>query len=283
MYRRGCTGSSAGSKRKIGSPKSTTARGAGLLSASCSSLNYSSSSLNLDDLQASERSLNVGKPVVAAPSKAEKVPRGRCSRCGIKTHSNSVFLRPLTTRDVYEGRCIRCNPMTVPCSVRNEWEIQNAALLVQDEVASVSSQEVRGFSGFSQSTLGASLNDIVACVEDSSRTASDVDESGSDQHPKPSVRMSRNRCRGCDIRTHKTILGKRFPVTTATIFEGHCLKCSPLDVPLGVLQKWQSKSLGEHAKNIPDTVDLVLHMEKPSVPSSLVIPTRLPVGLNEMI
>lgn len=203
--------------------------------------------------------------------------KGRCVRCGIKTHIVSVFAqRPMTTMDVYKGTCIRCNRVLVPWMVRNQWELQNAALLVEDEVGSTCSQ-VRGYSGVEQGlkTKTLSARTIETECTDHSSTEFRLGQERAEKlegtkgcamvsTSKPKRKHS-NRCSGCDVRTHKNILGKRFPVTTATVFEGHCLKCAPYDVPLGVLQKYQHKTL---VKFVPDRIDMALDMETPSIPSA---------------
>lgn len=229
---------------------------------------------NMDDEW--EGSEEEGSNSGAKEEKAISNKKGRCSRCGIKTHTVSVFAqRPMTTMDVYRGTCIRCNPVVVPWMVRNQWELQNAALLVEDEVGSTCSQ-VRGYSGVEQglkTKTPSSRTLETECTDHSSREFRlEQGKGGMVEERKESAKVSNNkqkkkysnRCSGCNVRTHKNILGKRFPVTTATVFEGHCIKCAPHDVPLGVLQKWQHKTLVEF---VPDCIDLALDMETPSIPS----------------
>ncbi|CAB9513913.1 armadillo repeat containing 6 [Seminavis robusta] len=50
-------------------------------------------------------------------------------------------------------------------------------------------------------------------------------------------------CWRCNIKTHKVnVVGKRIPLTDPDVYEGHCIRCDPDDVPYDVCVEWEQNN-----------------------------------------
>lgn len=218
--------------------------------------------------------------------KEEMVARemGMCVRCCVtRTHDIKIvhhndqitFERyyPITNLEAYQGHCVRCFPSKVrilkeyASLIRNDDNDNNHAVVTNprddDDEKDTCCRKEAAFSTFWLAkrkvkthsplllTTAGSTADTTKEKDDTARkikstTNTHDDDNNINHHRRSSSRSCR--CIHCgNVRTHKVFLGQRIPLTTADVFQGRCIQCT-MEIPLGVLQKWQHK---QHNGNIP--------------------------------